>query len=67
MGLGRTFGEIEHLYVYETYQFRDYSKYVSDAFDEKERKEIRKNQFPKDLESAFELGRKIAIRAEQHD
>lgn len=67
MGLCRTFSEIEHLYVYETYQFRDYSKYVSDAFDEKERKEIRKNQFPKDLESAFELGRKIAIRAEQHD
>ncbi|WP_298500397.1 hypothetical protein [uncultured Methanobrevibacter sp.] len=51
----------------ETYQFKDYSKYVSDAFDEKERRNLRKTQFPKDLESAFELGRKIAIQAEQHD
>ena len=67
MGLGMVFTKPEHLYVYETYQFRDYSKYVSDAFDEKERAEIRKNQFPKDLENAFELGRRIAIQAEQHD
>lgn len=67
MDLGGVFSKPEHLYVYETYQFKNYSKYVSDAFDEKERKEIRKNQFPKDLESAFELGKKIAIRVKQHD
>lgn len=67
MGLSMIFTKPEHLHVYETYQFKDYSKYVSDAFDEKERKQIRKTRFPKDLESAFEIGRKIAIRAEQHD
>jgi multimeric flavodoxin WrbA len=67
MGLGMVFTKPEHLYVYETYQFKDYSKYVSDAFDEKERMEIRKNRFPKDLENAFELGKRIATRAEQHD
>ena len=67
MGLSMLFTKPERLYVYETYQFKDYSKYVSDAFDEKERMEIRKNRFPKDLESAFELGKKIAIRAERHD
>ena len=61
------FTKPEHLYVYETYQFKDYSKYVSDAFDEKERREIRETQFPKDLESAFEIGKKIAIQAKQHD
>lgn len=66
MGLGMVFTKPEHLYVYETYQFKDYSKYVSDAFDEKERMEIRKNRFPKDLENAFELGKRIATRAEQH-
>lgn len=66
MGLSMVFTKPEHLYVYETYQFKDYSKYVSDAFDEKERREIRKNRFPKDLESAFEIGKKIAIRAKQH-
>lgn len=67
MGLSMVFTKPEHLYVYETYQFKDYSKYVSDAFDEKERKQIRKTRFPKDLESAFELGKKIAIQAKQHD
>ena len=66
MALGMVFTKPEHLYVYETYQFNDYSKYVSDAFDEKERKNIRKTRFPKDLENAFELGRKIATQAEQH-
>ena len=36
-------------------------------FDEKERKHIRETQFPKDLDNAFELGRKVAIRAKQLD
>ena len=67
MGLSMVFTKPEHLYVYETYQFKDYSKYVSDAFDESERRQIRKTQFPKDLESAFEIGKKIAIQAKQHD
>ena len=66
MDLSMVFTKVEHLYVYETYQFKDYSKYVSDAFDEKERKQIRKTRFPKDLESAFGLGKKIAIQAKQH-
>ena len=66
MGLSMIFTKPDHLYVYDTYQFKDYSKYVSDAFDEKERMEIRKNRFPKDLENAFELGKRIATRAEQH-
>ena len=67
MGMSMVFTKPEHLYVYETYQFNDYSKYVSDAFDEKERKNIRKTRFPKDLENAFELGRNVAIQAKQHD
>ncbi|MBE6500246.1 MAG: flavodoxin family protein [Methanobrevibacter thaueri] len=66
MGLSRVFGKPEHLYVYETYQFKDYSKYVSDMFDEVERKSIRENRFPKDLESAFEIGVRMATGAEQH-
>jgi multimeric flavodoxin WrbA len=66
MGLGMVFTQPEHLYVYETYQFRDYSKYVSDAFDENERKIIRQNRFPEDLKSAFEIGKNVAIRAERH-
>ena len=67
MGLGMVFTRPEHLYVYDTYQFRDYSKYVSDAFDENEKRRVRKTQFPKDLEKAFEIGKGVAIRAEQPD
>ena len=66
MGLSMVFTKPEHLYVYETYQFKNYSKYVSDAFDENERRHIRDTQFPKDLESAFEIGKNIAIQAKQH-
>ena len=66
MGLGMVFTKPEHLYVYDTYQFRDYSKYVSDAFDEKKKMHVRQTQFPKDLENAFEIGKRLAIRAEQH-
>ncbi|WP_407453348.1 hypothetical protein [Methanobrevibacter sp.] len=40
MSLERMFSKTEHLYVYETYQFNVYSKYVSDAFDEDERRHI---------------------------
>lgn len=67
MGMSMVFAKPEHLYVYETYQFKDYSKYVSDVFDEKERKHIRKTRFPKDLENAFDIGRNVAIQAKQHD
>lgn len=67
MGLSMVFTKPDHLYVYETYQFKDYSRYVSDAFDEKERRHIRKTRFPEDLKSAFELGKRVAIRAEQPD
>lgn len=55
----------EHLYVHETYQFSDYSKYVSDVFDEKERKRIHETQFPKDLQHAFEIGQTIAKKAKK--
>ena len=65
MGLSMVFTKPEHLYVYDTYQFKDYSKYVSDAFDEADKRHVRETQFPKDLDSAFEIGRRVAIRAEQ--
>jgi hypothetical protein len=67
MGLSMVFTKPEHLYVYNTYQFKDYSRYVSDAFDESEKRHVRQTQFPKDLENAFELGKRVAIRVEQLD
>jgi multimeric flavodoxin WrbA len=52
----RFFGEAESLFINDTYQFDDYSKYVSSMFDEKHKAQIRDEQFPKDLKKAFELG-----------
>jgi len=52
------FGSIETLFVFNTYQFDDYSKYEV-TFDVKDKEEQRKNQFPIDCKNAFQLGIKI--------
>ena len=43
------------LKVYDTYQFKDYSLYKHN-FDEKAKKKQLEEQFPKDLEKAYNLG-----------
>lgn len=58
-----TFVYLETLKVYDTYQFKDYSLYENYLFDEKEKKQQQLNQFPKDLESAYNLGIKIFKQA----
>ena len=49
----------EILPCYNTLQVTNYSNYVMDIFDPKDKKESRKTQFPKDLEKAFKLGQKL--------
>ena len=56
----RIMGYAESLYVYDTKQFDDFSKYNCDIFDEKQKTEVQKTQFPKDLERAFDLGKRLA-------
>ena len=51
------------LYVNDTYQFDDYSRYESDMFDAEHKKSMRKNRFPQDLLAAFEMGKKLALKA----
>lgn len=53
------YGYCETLNSYDTYQFHDYSKYDCDVFDEKHKAQMRETQFPKDLEAAFNLGKKL--------
>lgn len=60
-----TFGHLETLKVYDTYQFKDYSLYENYIFDEKEKKKQQINQFPKDLEAAYKLGQKIYQQARE--
>ncbi|WP_407431854.1 NAD(P)H-dependent oxidoreductase [Methanobrevibacter sp.] len=58
--LSYTFGKPYSLKVYDTYQFKDYSLYENYLFDEKEKAKTLEKQFPKDLDSAYNLGMKLA-------
>jgi len=53
------YGYCETIYSCDTYQFSDYSKYDCDVFDESHKAKIRDEQFPKDLENAFNLGKRL--------
>lgn len=54
------FGDNENLFVQGTYQFSDYSKYaVSNSIFEHKKKML-EQQFPHDLQKAFELGKRLA-------
>jgi multimeric flavodoxin WrbA len=57
--LGRTFGYAESLFSFETLQFEDYGKVVFNYTDPEARKKRRKTVFPKDLEKAYELGKRF--------
>lgn len=52
----RIIGESESLYVTDTYQFDDYSKYVSSRFNPEEKLKKRRQVFPQDCEKAFQMG-----------
>ena len=53
------FGKCEELYVFDTYQFNDYSRYANTMFDEEVKRRHRDEQFPKDLNKAYELGKRL--------
>ena len=55
----RFLGKAESLFVTDTYQFDDYSKYVAIAFDVSEKLKRRKEVFPQDCKKAFELGKRL--------
>lgn len=56
----RTFGNCETLAVCDTYQFTDYSKFLSTVWDPVAKAKRREKVFPKDLERAFALGERLA-------
>lgn len=61
--LERMFGYIETLYVNDTYQFRDYSRYDVNLFDADKKAQRREEHFPLDLEKAFQMGKTLAEKA----
>jgi len=60
MFMNHIFGSCETLIVTDTYQFEDYSKYVSTLFNVDEKKRRREEVFPIDCQKAFEMGVRIA-------
>lgn len=56
----RIFGTSEALFVTDTSQFNDYSKYETSAFNEKEKAKRRKEVFPEDCQKAFDMGARFA-------
>ena len=54
------FGSCEQLEARNTWQFfPDYSKYDAKAVDVNQKQWIRDNQWPKDLQAAYELGKRL--------
>ena len=53
------FGHCETLYVCDTYQFKDYSRYAMTMFKEEDKRKHRDEHFPIDLQNAYELGRRL--------
>jgi multimeric flavodoxin WrbA len=58
----RIFGASESLIVTDTYQFSDYSKYITSAFDETAKAKRHQDIFPQDCEKAFEMGVRFATK-----
>lgn len=54
------FGSSEYICSFDTYQFDDYSKVVSDRFDPEKKAKRRQEIFPIDCKHAFEMGARFA-------
>ncbi len=55
-------GSVEVYACCDTLQVKDYSKYDMASFSEEHKRAVRRKQFPKDLEKAFEMGAKLSGR-----
>ena len=50
------------IYACNTYEFDDYNKYEASYWNEEEKRKYHKNHFPKDLNNAYEAGKKMTIK-----
>ena len=53
-------GSVEVYACCDTLQVTDYSRYNMASFNEAHKKEMRQNQFPQDLEKAFQMGVRLS-------
>lgn len=53
-------GKMRTLYVCDTWQFDDYSRYSAAGFDVEHKAEVRRTKFPAALQKAKEMGKELA-------
>ena len=63
--LEKLFGYTETLCSYSAYQFTDYSRYDVMPGTQEHRAKYRDEQLPKDLQNAYELGKRLVGKAKQ--
>ena len=56
-------GEVELYPCFDTLQVLDYSKFNMGSFDETKKKEVHEKNFPKDLENAYQMGKKLSKKS----
>ena len=49
-------GSSEYYAACDTLQFDDYSKFAAGSFNEVHKRKVREEQFPKDLQAAYDIG-----------
>jgi len=64
MVLKMIFGTSEYICGFDTFQFDDYSKVVSDRFDPEKKAQRREEIFPKDCLKAFQMGAGLVSRGD---
>lgn len=60
--LQRLGGQVEVYAACDTYQFSDYAKFHAGTFNEKHKRSVREEQFPKHMAAAFEIGCRLTRR-----
>ena len=55
-------GSSEYYAACDTLQFEDYSRYAAGSFNEEHKKKMREEQFPKDLQAAYDIGFRLIGR-----
>ena len=58
------FGSYDSVIAYDTYQFRDYSRYDANMFSEERKAQQREHQWPQDCENARNLGKTLAEKVQ---
>jgi len=60
------FGPVELLHSFDTLQFARYDRYDAAGFNAEHKAQVHETQFPKDLERAYELGKRLVTNAQNN-